>query len=247
MSKTILITGAAVRIGREIAITLAKAGHNIVVHYNTSAKPAQALVSELKSLGVQAWSLQADLMDSAAVANIFPQLIAQGIAVDALVNNASVFERNSLAEMNDKNWQKHMQVNCYAPLQLIRDLSSQYKGDSGCVINITDGMTGWSMSPTFFSYAMSKKALAGATELLARSLAPRIRINAVAPGPMLEGAQDKASTFETLRSVLPLKRTGTPQEVARAVQFLLESPMMTGQTLHLSGGVHLPADWKPTA
>lgn len=243
MNKTVLVTGGAIRVGRALCLSLADAGWNVAIHYHRSQQEAEELSSLIMSKGRKAWLLQADLSDDDAVSALFPTLMQQGVTPDALINNASLFEKNSLSELSRKNWQRHMDVNCFAPLQLTRDFAASYQGHEGNVINITDGMEGWSLSPTFLSYALSKKALADATRLLARTLAPRIRINAIAPGPVLEGTQDKPETFAKLRQIIPLQRTGSPEDICNAVLYILRSPSLTGQTLTLSGGLDLALQW----
>jgi NAD(P)-dependent dehydrogenase (short-subunit alcohol dehydrogenase family) len=235
--RTALITGAAVRVGQAIALSLADNGWDIAFHYNRSEKPAEKLAKLIRSKRRKATLVQADLADSASVARLIPTLSKQGIKLDCLINNAAAFGKNDLANLNSQNWYAHMDVNLFAPLLLMRDFAAQYKGTSGNIINITDGMLGWSISPKYLSYSLSKLGLGNATELLARELAPRIRINAIAPGPTLEGAQDKKDTFAKLAKIIPLKRTSSPKEICDAVHFLLSASSVTGQQIALSGGL----------
>jgi len=237
MARTILITGAGKRLGRAFALSLARAGWNVAVHYHRSEKEAKETAAEIESLSRKAYLVQADLNDTDAVSGIFPALAKQGARIDALINSAAAFEKDTLATLTQESWREHMQVNLLAPLLLMRDFARHYKGAEGCIINITDGLQGWSMSPAFLSYALSKESLTHATRMLARELAPAIRINAIAPGATLEGKQDKEDTFAKLAGIIPLKRTGSIEEVARALHFLLESPSVTGQVLMLSGGM----------
>jgi NAD(P)-dependent dehydrogenase (short-subunit alcohol dehydrogenase family) len=238
VNKTALVTGGAIRIGRSICLMLADAGWDIAIHYRSSEQQAKELAGQITSKGRKAHLVQADLRDEASVSDIIPSLVRKGVLLECLINNASLFEKNSFAELTPVNWHDHMSVNCFAPLQLIRDFASHYKGETGNVINITDGLKGWSMSPVFFSYTMSKLALANATELLARTLAPRIRINAIAPGAMLESIHDKEDTFDKLRKVIPMKRTGTSDEIGDTIRYVIATPSLTGQTIMLSGGIH---------
>lgn len=237
LSKTVLITGAAIRVGRAMAIALADDGWNVAIHYHRSHSQAQELQSLLHSKGGKAWLVQADLSDSAAVAQMIPQINAQGVTIDCLINNAAVFEKDELATLTKESWQRHTEINLFAPLQLMRDFAAQYTGDSGNIINITDSVMGWSISPEFLSYSLSKLALTQATQLLVKELAPHIRINAVAPGPTLKGVQDKEDTYEKMKASIPLQCTSSPEEVCAAVRYILTAPSFTGQVIALSGGL----------
>lgn len=240
---TILVTGAAVRVGKDICLAMADAGWDVVIHYNRSEKAAQELAGIIAGKKRAVHLVQADLRDEASTAGIFKQLAAKHVQVDCLVNNASLFLKNGFTDLSRASFNDHMAVNCVAPLQLAKDFAAQYKGEDGNIINITDGLEGWSMSPAFLSYALSKRALADATAMLVRALAPRVRINAIAPGPVLEGVQDKADTFSKLRDVMPLKRTGSTQEICGAIRYIVSSPTFTGQTITLSGGMHTLPNW----
>ena len=165
--RTVLITGAAVRVGSAIAKSLSRAGWDVVIHYHTSADAAHALQKEIHNQGRVAHLERADLSDDVAVSSLIPSLTKKNIHLDALINNASVFTRNTLAQLTPQNWHAHMQVNCFAPLQLIRDFAAAYKGESGAVVNITDGLDGWSISPSFLSYSLSKRALLSSSSVLA--------------------------------------------------------------------------------
>lgn len=238
-SKTVLITGAAARLGGAMALSLADAGWDVAIHYNTSEKKAQALAGQIRGKGRKAYLVRADLRDAKAVAGIIPALHRQKVKLSCLINNAAAFGKDSLAGLTPQAWQAYQDVNLLAPLLLTRDLAAHYKGTEGNVINITDGMLGWSVSQNYLSYAMSKLGLASATRLLARELAPNIRINAIAPGATLEGELDSEDTFAKLRKIIPLRRTSSPEEVNCAIHFLLSSPSLTGQILSLSGGMDL--------
>jgi NAD(P)-dependent dehydrogenase (short-subunit alcohol dehydrogenase family) len=236
-SKTVLITGAALRLGREIALSFADNGWDVVIHTHRSKKAADELAALIEQKKRKATVVQADLTDAQAVSRIIPALSRRGVALDCLVNNAAQFNKDSLHNLTPESWRQHMDVNLFAPLQLIRDFAAQYKGASGNIINITDGMHGWSLSPTFLSYSLSKLSLNNATQLLVCELAPRIRINAIAPGPTLEGMQDKKNTFAKLKKIIPLARTSSPSEVCDAVHYILSASSLTGQIISLSGGM----------
>ncbi len=237
MSKTVLITGAAVRIGREIALSLADEGWDVAIHYSRSEKQAEELAALIKQKKRKAFLAQGDLRDPKSVANIIPSLSRQGVKLNCLINNASAFEKDTIRDMTQESWQEHIDVNLFAPLRLIQDFVTQYNGKNGNIINITDGLKDWSISPAFFSYSISKIGLENATELLAKDLAPDIRINAIAPGPTMEGKQDKADTFDKLKKVIPLRRTSSLREICDAVRYILSTPSLTGQVISLSGGM----------
>lgn len=236
-TQTVLITGAAIRIGREIALSLADCGWDIAVHYNTSEEHAEELAAMIKNKGRKAFLVQADLRNPQEVAQVIPAVTKHGVTIDCLINNASLFEKDSLADITPESWRSHMDVNLFAPMQLIRDFAAQYKGDAGNIINLTDGLTGWSLSPAFLSYSISKFGLSEITRLLVTELAPCIRINAIALGPTTPGKQDNPDTFEKLRKFIPLGRTSSTEEVCNTVDYILSSPSLTGQVISLSGGV----------
>lgn len=234
MTQTVLITGAARRIGRYIALAMADGGWDVVVHYHASADAAHELVEMIAEKGRKAWAVQADLTCPLATAGLIPAL---EVVPDCLINNAALFEKDTLATITPQGWQRHSQVNLFAPLQLIRDFADRYQGTQGNIIHITDGINGWSLSPGFLSYTISKTALQHTVSLLAPELAPAIRINAVAPGATLEGQQDKADTFARLQEKMPLKRTSSPEEIMQAIAYLLSAPSVTGQVISLAGGL----------
>ena len=235
--KTALVTGGAIRIGRAIALSFADAGWNVAVHYHNSESAAQELAAAIKAKGRLCHLVRANLQDEKAVSRIIPELTEKKVKLDCLINNASAFEKDSYATLSSESWHKHMGVNLFAPMQLIRDFAAQCKSDDGNIINITDGMHGWSMSGNFLSYAMSKQNLEYATQLLASELAPHIRINAIAPGATLEGVQDKKDTFDKLRKLIPLGRTSSPDEIIATLHYILSVRSITGQIISLSGGM----------
>ena len=236
VAQTALITGAAVRVGRELALSLADAGWDVVIHYNSSKEAAKELAGMIQAKGRKALTVTTDLSNAQAVAQLIPSLTKQGIHLDCLINNASIFERDTLSNITPESWRSHMDINLFAPLQLVRDFAAQYKGEAGNVINLTDGITGWNLSVGFLSYSMSKFGLAKLTTLLVPDLAPRIRINAIALGPTIPGKQDKPDTYDKLRQVIPLGRTSAIHEVCDTMHYILSSPSLTGQVISLAGG-----------
>jgi NAD(P)-dependent dehydrogenase (short-subunit alcohol dehydrogenase family) len=235
--RTALITGAALRVGRALALSLADDGWDIALHYHQSAKPARELGGLIARKGRKVHLVRANLGKEKEVARIFPSLAERGMIPDCLINNAALFEKDDLQSLERKQWQMQMEVNLLAPLLLMRDFAAHYKGHEGNIINITDGLSGWSMSPVFLSYTLSKQALTHATRMLARELAPRIRVNAIAPGATLMSKHDKKDTFAKLTEIVPLKRASSPGEVCDAMHYLLSAPSLTGQILSLSGGM----------
>jgi NAD(P)-dependent dehydrogenase (short-subunit alcohol dehydrogenase family) len=236
-ARTVLITGAAVRVGREIALSFAQVGWDVVIHYNGSEKPAKELATFIHKKGRKAHLAKANLLNLKELEKLIPALNKQGIKLDCLINNASVFEKDRLKNITSKSWHDHAGVHIFAPLILMRDFCAQYKGSDGNIINLTDSLHGWSISPNFLSYSLSKMGLENATRLLAKELAPNIRINAVAPGSTIAAVGDKGYSEENLKKTIPLGRRSSPEEVCDAIHFILSAPSMTGQVLSLSGGI----------
>lgn len=233
-----LITGAARRIGRSIALALAERGYDIVVHYHKSEDSAKSLVSEIEARGRRAVAIAAHLEIPSQVEALLPRAVEMLGPVTLLVNNASHFARDTLPTASYDSFLTHQQVNLYAPMALAQAFAAQGL-PQGQIINLSDGVYGWSMSPHFFSYSLSKFGLLSLTELLAASLAPQVRVNAVALGPTLPGVMEKPGTFEKLASHAPLKRVSSPEEVVAAVDYLLGAHSVTGQVIYLSGGMQL--------
>ncbi|MGH6661667.1 MAG: SDR family oxidoreductase [Rhodospirillales bacterium] len=242
-SHTVLITGAGRRIGRAIALDLAAAGATVAVHYNRSKKDAESAVAEIKAGGGMAAAIEADLMDEKAAAKLVARAAAAVGPLDCLVNNASVFEEDNPRTATRETWDTHMQVNVRAPFLLTQAFAAQLpKGTEGHVINLIDQRV-WNVTPYFTSYTVSKVALWGLTQNLALALAPGIRVNAIGPGPTLPSVHQTEEQFRRQWSKLPLQRRVDPEEICRAVRFLLDAPSVTGQMIVLDGGQHL--GWAP--
>jgi len=232
----ILITGAARRIGAILAVGLAKRGFNIVVHHGHSPKEAEQTAALVHAAGSQALIIQADLSDSSALCDsIFKQLLS--IPLFALINNASIFESEQFHQVTLSSWDEHLRINLTAPLLLSQEFSSQFQGDDGRIINMLD----WrALRPgqDHFSYTISKAALAALTKSLARALAPRISVNAIAMGAILPPSDGKGD--ENLIKSVPAQRWANVEEVTETVNFLLTGPsFITGEIIHLDGGRHL--------
>ncbi len=235
--KTILITGAARRIGRQLALAVAQAGANVVIHHSNSAEAARQTAAEIEQLGRQAWILQADFRQLSAVENLISRAAAFA-PLDALVNNAAIFEPLSLAETGLADWERHLNINLTAPFLLSRDFAAQLPpGREGRIVNILD----WrALRPAadHFPYTVSKAGLAALTRSLAAALAPRITVNAIAFGAILPPS-DGADPQGILRTV-PAGRWAKLDEVGETLLFLLDGPAyITGEILHLDGGRHL--------
>ena len=237
--RTALITGAARRIGKAIASSLAAEGWNIAVHYHRSADKAMALVEDLRSLGVRAAGVQCDLADSAAVSGLIAECVHQIGPLTCLVNNASMFEFDDPAHFDPANWDRHSAVNVRAPLILARDFAAQIPSPTiGCMVNILDQKV-FNLNPDFFSYTLSKVAMEGATRMLAMSLAPAVRVCAVAPGITLVSGDQTPGSFERAHAHTPLGHSSDVDDIVNAVHYLIAAKSLTGHTLVVDGGQHL--------
>lgn len=241
--KSVLVTGSGRRIGRAIALDLARAGWTVAVHYNHSEAEAAAVADEISALGGMARVVQADLADEDGAAGLVQQACDAIGPLSCLVNNASVFEKDTPLTATRESWGTHMQVNLRAPFQLIQAFTEQRPQETeGNVINLIDQRV-WNVTPFFTSYTVSKVALWGLTQNLALALAPSIRVNAIGPGPTLASIHQTKEQFERQWTALPLSRPVMPEEICRAVRFLLDAPSITGQMIVLDGGQHL--GWAP--
>ena len=239
IGKTVLITGAAKRVGRSIARELHAAGANIVVHYRLAAEAAEALVGELNALRPEsAACFQADLLDPAALPGLVDFTLARFGRLDALVNNASSFFPTPLASIDETAWDDLIGSNLKAPLFLTQAAAPHLKAAHGPVVNITDIHAERPLAG-FPLYCAAKAGLLGLTRALAIELAPEVRVNAVAPGPILwpeDTSFDNAARDHIIDHTL-LKRSGSPQDIARTVRFLLnDAPYVTGQVINVDGG-----------
>ena len=237
--RAVLVTGAARRVGRAIALGFARHGWAVAVHHRNSAEAARALVDQIWGEGGTAAALEADLMDEAQVRALVPRAVEAVGPLTCLINNASVFEDDGPETASRQVWDAHMQVNLRAPFVLCQAFASQLSDDiEGNVVNIIDQRV-LNLTPFFTSYTLSKAALWTLTQTLALALAPRIRVNAIGPGPTLPSARQSEDQFIRQWASLPLVRPTTPEEIAAAVLFILDLPAMTGQMIALDGGQHL--------
>lgn len=234
-----LVTGAAKRIGRAIALDLAAQGFAVGVHYNESARGARAVVAEIEEAGGRAAALKADLARETDVVRLVGETRAALGPVGLLVNNASLFEKDDALGATRESWDAHMETNLRAPFVLIQDFARQLPGDAeGLVVNILDQRV-LSLTPYFTSYTLSKAGLWALTRTLALALAPRIRVNGIGPGPTLANDRQDAGDFAAQAEAVPLARATDPGDIARAIRFMLRARSMTGQMIALDGGEHL--------
>jgi NAD(P)-dependent dehydrogenase (short-subunit alcohol dehydrogenase family) len=236
MAAAALITGAAKRIGRAIALELARKGLDIALHYRSSEADAEEAAREIEKLGAACERFQADLSRSEEVLSLIPAVMAKMPRCNVLVNSASVFERATLRETEPDLLERQFGVNFKAPLLLCREFAARV--EDGLIINLLDTRI-TSTRPAYFAYSLSKKALAELTRLAARELAPRIRVNGICPGLILAPPGESDDYLDRFVDRVPLRRKGAPSDVASAVAFLLDSRFVTGQLLFVDGGEHL--------
>ena len=248
MSKA-LVTGAGHRLGRAMAIYLATRGYRVAVHYASSKEGADETVRLIEAAGGQAHALQADLLDDAQTSDLFVQARDWlGGDVTCLVNNASIFEYDTLTCASRKSWDRHMQSNLRAPFVLTQHMSDQQmapKTDdagepyaSGVIVNMIDQRVR-KLSPEFMTYTLAKMGLWALTQTSAQALAPAIRVNAIGPGPTLKGGRQTDAQFRTQRENTVLKRGANPRDITAALGYILDAPALTGQLLCIDGGQHL--------
>ena len=235
-----LVTGAARRLGRDIALDLAANGWGIALHYRSSAADAETTLAELRAQGAKAEAFAADLADEAQCRALLPRAVQAMGRVDAVVNNASHFEYDSVETFTFAGMEAHWRANTAPAIVLAQALHAHLAplGRQGCVVNLLDQKL-WNPNPDYLSYTLSKAALEAANTLLAQALAPVLRVVGVAPGVTLLSGPMNAQEFAASHSMTPLGRSSTPADVARTVRFLLESPAITGTTLLVDGGQHL--------
>ena len=245
----VLVTGAARRLGRAIAIELARAGFDVALHFRRSAAEAEASAAYVRALGVRAECFQADLAIEPACKALLPAVVQRLGRIDAVVNNASHFEYDNAASFSFAAMDTHWRSNTAPAIVLAQALAAHLKGGSGkgCVVNLLDQKL-WNPNPDYLSYTLSKAALEAATTLLAQALAPQVRVAGVAPGvTLVSGPQMSHEGFAAAHTLTPLGRSSTPDDVARTVRFIIESPAITGTTIVVDGGQHLVAQPRDVA
>jgi NAD(P)-dependent dehydrogenase (short-subunit alcohol dehydrogenase family) len=237
--KTALVTGGAQRLGRAIAATLGERGANVIVHYRRSEREAQAVVDELSATGVRAWALDADFDEPSAPAELVARALEQAGSLELLVNSASSFATDRLDTLSFDGLVASLRVNAWGPFALSRAFHEQL--GRGRIVNLLDAKLYGEGYDDHVAYLLSKGVLERLTTSMARAFAPGLAVNAVAPGPILPPPGRDQRYLDELGAALPLRRAGTPSDIARAVVFLLESDFITGHTLVVDGGAHLGA------
>lgn len=236
------MTGAARRLGRTIALDLAVHGWDVAVHYRRSRSEAEATAAALRESGARAATFHADLADEAACEALVPEVAQRMGALDAVVNNASLFEHDDVHTLRADALSRHWRANTAPAIVLARALFAHRRtlaaGGDACVVNLLDQKL-FNPNPDHLSYTLSKAALQAATPLLAQALAPLLRVCGVAPGLTLEGPQIDAQRLAALKAEGPLGHGVEAQDVAHAVRFVLENPSITGSTLLVDAGAHL--------
>lgn len=239
---TVLVTGAARRIGKAIALDLAAHGYCVAIHANRSGAEAEAVAASIRQAGGVARVFAADLSQSAAVRELHDEVSAGLGTPDIIVNNASVFENDDARDFDEAVFDRHFAIHLKAPVLLAEAMAASLPdGVDGLIVNIIDQRV-WRLTPTFFSYTLSKSALWTATQTMAQALAPRIRVNAIGPGPTLANERQSASDFDRQAASVPLGHGPELAEFGATIRYLHQARSVTGQMIALDGGQHLA--WK---
>lgn len=234
-----LVTGGAQRIGRALANELARAGFAVAIHYRRSRSEADVLASDIARAGGRAVALAADLADEAQVQALIGRAADALGPLGVLVNNASVFERDEALTVTRASWDAHLETNLRAPFVLAQNFARQLADPAeGLIVNLVDQRV-WNLTPHFVSYTLSKAGLWTLTQTLALALAPRIRVNAIGPGPVLPSVRQTPDQFARQVASVPLRRAPSLDEIAAALRFVLGARSLTGQMVALDGGQHL--------
>lgn len=238
--RTVLITGAARRMGSAIALGFAQRGWNVVIHHRASPVEADATAAAVRACGVQAAIITADLSETGAARRLFEASLAAFGHLDAVINNAARFDYDAADSFSADLLFGHMQPNLVAPVMLARDLAAHVRARQGrgVVINLLDQKL-WNYNPDFFSYTLSKAALESATTMLAQALAPHVRVVGIAPGLTLPSHMQTPEAFEQTHKLAPLGQASTAADIADAAVFVAHNPAITGTTLLVDGGQHL--------
>jgi NAD(P)-dependent dehydrogenase (short-subunit alcohol dehydrogenase family) len=239
LPRAALVTGASKRIGRALALELGHAGFAVAVHYRHTRADADAVVAEIVGNGGKAVAVAGDLAVEAEVKTLVAAAVKALGPLGVLVNNASVFERDEALTATRASWDEHLETNLRAPFVLSQDFARQLPtSGTGCIVNIVDQRV-WNLTPHFVSYTLSKAGLWTLTQSLAMALAPRIRVNAIGPGPVLPSPRQSQAQFDGQVASVPLKRGPSLNELGATLRFILTAASMTGQMIALDGGQHL--------
>jgi NAD(P)-dependent dehydrogenase (short-subunit alcohol dehydrogenase family) len=237
--KAALVTGAGQRIGRAFAMALASDGFFVFVHHNASAAEAKQTVADIAAAGGKAKAVRADLASAKQAAALVDKCQAKGVALTCLVNNASLFAFDAAPHAGAELFDKHMAVNLRAPMLLAQALARQLPdGETGVIVNILDQKL-WNLNPDFLTYSLSKIGLQGLTTLLAQAFAPRLRVAGIAPGLTLRSGKQTDERFRQQHTANPLRVGVEPDDLVRALRFILATPSFTGDTLIVDSGEHL--------
>jgi NAD(P)-dependent dehydrogenase (short-subunit alcohol dehydrogenase family) len=237
--KAVLVTGGARRIGRAIVEDLAAHGFAVAIHYNRSRGAAERLAVEIRGRGGRAVTVGADLTDSAAAERLVTAAVKAIGPLGLLVNNASIFAADALLDFDEEVWDRHFAIHVKAPAVLARCFATLLPGaGSGLIVNIIDQRV-WKLTPQYFSYSLSKSALWSATRTMAQALAPRVRVNAIGPGPTFASERQQPADFAAQLEGLILGHGPRPEEFGKTIRYLWEAESVTGQMLALDGGQHL--------
>lgn len=237
--KTALVTGGAKRIGRAIVEDLARHGWSVAIHYHRSRKAAEEAASFCRQAGVKAALVEADLALVESLAGMVKAAETALGPVSLLVNNASIFEEDHFGGLDPEHFHHQFNINLVAPIFLAQLFAGQLPPDEeGNIVNLVDERA-WKPTPKFFTYQLSKSALLDATKVMAQALAPRIRVNAIGPGPTLPSLRQDPQDFAHQAELVPLGRPAALEEFGRTVRYLVETRSITGQMIALDGGQHL--------
>ena len=237
--KVAIVTGGAVRLGKALALALAEQGARLVIHYGSSAGPAQETVTEIKAMGSDALAVQADLSQSGQAPSIVERAVAHFGQVDILVNSAAIFEPGKWHDTTEANWDRHFAINLKSPFFLSQAFAKHLGPErTGHIVNIAD-WRGVRPGTGHVAYTLTKAALIAMTKSLALALAPNIQVNAIAPGMILPPPGKDQSYLERQAGQIPAQRVGSPQEIAKTPLFLLRSDFVTGELIFVTGGQHL--------
>ncbi|MCX7302019.1 MAG: SDR family oxidoreductase [Rhodobacterales bacterium] len=249
-----LVTGAGKRLGRAMALYLGQRGYDVAVHYAASETEATEVVTTLRAMGRRAEAIQADILDEDATHSLVPRAVAElGGPLTVLVNNASIFEHDTIHTATRRSWDRHMESNLRAPFVLSQTMAAQVpppvmddNGEpvaQGLIVNMIDQRI-HKLTPEFMTYTLAKMGLWALTRTAAQGLAPNVRVNAIGPGPTMQGARQSVAHFAAQRAATILERGANPSDICTALGYLIDAPAVTGQILCIDGGQHLV--WQTT-
>ncbi len=243
-----LVTGAGKRLGKAMALALGEAGWAVAVHYNSSTDAAEEVAASIRKAGGDAITVQANLMDEGDAGSLIERAFAKlGRPLNLLVNSASTFDNDSAQTHTRENWDYHMQVNLRAPVLLSQSFASALPAQTkGLIVNLIDQRV-LNLDPNFFTYMVSKSALWTATRTMAQALAPNIRVNAIGPGPTLRSVHQSEAEFDAERAATLTGQGASPEEIIKALMYLIDAEAVTGQMIAVDGGQHLMWQREPGA